>query len=414
MLKNYFKIAWKVLLRRKFFTFISLFGISFTLMVLMVATAMISHLFGPEAPESKTDRMLYVNRLKMIGDGYTMNTNPGYYVLDKYVLPLKTPQDVTVYTREYGYNAYVNNRKIELDVRFTDSNYWNVLDFNFIEGNPFTKGDVESIGRVAVINEATRQDYFGDKKALGEFIEIDRSKYKVVGVVDNVPATRMNTHADVWMPYTNLKEDYRQPMFGGSFEAIILAASPSDLPAIKQEFQAAFRNAPIVGPDASNYKEVFIHADTLVESYVRAIMRADGEVNLVLFFGWVSLGMLLFMLLPTVNLININISRIIERASEIGVRKAFGASSSTLVGQFLVENVILTFIGGFLGLLLAQGVLSLINSSGIIPHSSLAINLTIFAYSLVICLVFGIVSGVYPAYKMSRLHVVAALKGGER
>ena len=52
------------------------------------------------------------------------------------------------------------------------------------------------------------------------------------------------------------------------------------------------------------------------------------------------------MLLPAINLVNLNVSRILERASEIGVRKAFGASSRTLVGQFVVENVVLTLVGG--------------------------------------------------------------------
>src|SRR5256885_1583041 len=62
---------------------------------------------------------------------------------------------------------------------------------------------------------------------------------------------------------------------------------------------------------------------------------------------------LLFMALPTLNLVNLNVSRILERASEIGVRKAFGASSRALLGQFLVENVVLTLIGGALGLALS-------------------------------------------------------------
>ena len=414
MLKNYLKIAWKVLLRRKFFTFISLFGISFTLMVLMVITAMINDSLGPKNPETKLDRMLYVNRLKMTGEGYTMNTSPGYYFLDKYVRPLKTPQDVTLYTGSYTHNTYVNNRKLALDVRFTDNNFWNVLDFDFIEGDAFSKSDVESIGRVAVINEATRQNYFGSGKALGEHIEIDRTMYKVVGVVQNVSATRINTYADVWVPYTNLKEDYRQPKFGGSFEAIILASSPSEKEKIKEEFKQVTKNLSIPGPEAANYKDVWVNADTLTETYVRGIMRVDGEVNTSIFFMWIGVGMLFFMLLPTINLVNINISRIIERASEIGVRKAFGASSGTLVGQFLVENIILTLIGGALGLVLAQLALSLINSSGFIPHSDLYISPIVFGFSLLICLVFGILSGVYPAYKMSRLHVVAALKGGTR
>ena len=412
MLKNYFKIAWKVLLRRKFFTFISLFGISFTLMILMVTTAMINHLLGPEVPETEPERMLYVSRMKMTGDGYTMNANPGYYFLDKYVRPLKTPQDVTFFTRGYGYNAYINNRKLPLDLRYTDSNFWNVLNYDFIEGKPFGKSDVDGVGRVAVINEATRQNYFGGGSALGKYIEVDRTKFKVVGVVKNVPATRLYTYGDVWVPYTNIKEDYREPKFGGSFEAIILAHSSGDIPKIKQEFKQATKNLTIPGPDAANYKSVFVHADTLIETYIRGFTTAEGEINVALFFTWVIVGMLLFMLLPTINLVNINISRIIERASEIGVRKAFGASSGTLVGQFLVENMILTLIGGVLGLLLAQGALSFINSSGLIPYSKLAINLSIFVYSLLICIVFGILSGVYPAYKMSRLHVVAALKGG--
>ena len=65
--------------------------------------------------------------------------------------------------------------------------------------------------------------------------------------------------------------------------------------------------------------------------------------------GFLVMLALLFLLIPTVNLVNINISRIMERASEIGVRKAFGAPARTLVGQFLVENLLLTFVGGLSG-----------------------------------------------------------------
>ncbi|MER2999366.1 ABC transporter permease [Pontibacter populi] len=414
MLKNYLKIAWKVLQRRKFFTFISLFGISFTLMVLMVATSFADYILGPHMPEVKTDRMLYVNRLKVTGEGYTMNTNPGFYFLDKYVRPLKTPQDITIYSSEFAYNAYVDNRKLPLGVRFTDASLWNVLDFVFTEGGPFNKAEVESIARVAVITEATRENYFGEgKKAVGQYIEVDRTKYKVVGVVKNIAATRTNTYADVWVPYTNLKEDYRKPEFGGSFEAILLARSPEDMAVVKAEFYNVIKDVPI--PPTSNgvhFKNLQVHADTLVESFVRGVGRVDGEVNLLLFSMFVILGVLFFMLLPTINLVNINISRIMERTSEIGVRKAFGASSSTLVVQFLVENIILTLIGGLIGLVGAQGVLMLINDSGLIPYSDLSINPTIFVFSLLICIVFGILSGVYPAYKMSKLPAVAALKGG--
>ena len=122
--------------------------------------------------------------------------------------------------------------------------------------------------------------------------------------------------------------------------------------------------------------------------------------------------MILFMLLPTINLININVSRILERSSEIGIRKAFGASSRTLVGQFIVENLILTAIGGAIGFVGAILVLSTISSSGLIPYVWFEVNLRIFTYGMALILFFGVFSGVYPAWKMSRLNPVDALRGG--
>ena len=88
----------------------------------------------------------------------------------------------------------------------------------------------------------------------------------------------------------------------------------------------------------------------------------------------------LFMLLPAVNLINLNTSRIMERASEIGVRKAFGASSRTLVGQFVVENLVLTLVGALIALLVAALVLQAINGSGMIQAAQLHLNYRIFGW----------------------------------
>ena len=99
-----------------------------------------------------------------------------------------------------------------------------------------------------------------------------------------------------------------------------------------------------------------------------------------------------------------------ERSSEIGVRKAFGASGMTLVGQFIVENIILTFLGTIIAILLSFIILQVINNSELISNIHLTINLTVLFYSLIACLVFGLLSGVYPAWRMSRLQVVTALK----
>ena len=121
---------------------------------------------------------------------------------------------------------------------------------------------------------------------------------------------------------------------------------------------------------------------------------------------------LLFVLIPTVNLVNINISRIMERASEIGVRKAFGAPARTLVGQFLLENILLTLVGAAVGFGLSMLALGVIQQSGIVSYGHFTLNPRVFAWGVMLAIGFGLISGVYPAWRMSRLNPVDALKGG--
>jgi len=101
-------------------------------------------------------------------------------------------------------------------------------------------------------------------------------------------------------------------------------------------------------------------------------MAFGGETKSSNGFGYFVLAAtvfaLLFLLLPTLNLVNINTSRILERASEIGVRKAFGASSKTLVLQFIVENIILTLLGGLLAVIFSAVILKIFNSSDLLQN----------------------------------------------
>jgi putative ABC transport system permease protein len=86
----------------------------------------------------------------------------------------------------------------------------------------------------------------------------------------------------------------------------------------------------------------------------------------------------------------------------------------TLVSQFIVENLVLTLIGGAAGFVLSALVLRALTASGLIPYAHFALNYRVFAYGLGLALFFGFLSGVYPAWRMSRLHPVQALKGASR
>src|ERR1700712_4122936 len=107
MLKNYFKIAIAVLRRRKFFTFISLFGISFTLTILLVLTAFIDKVVGDNYPDKKRDRSLYVSRLSQVSKNSTSSGPPTFYFLTHYVGSLKTPVEIAISSGFGSTNTYV-------------------------------------------------------------------------------------------------------------------------------------------------------------------------------------------------------------------------------------------------------------------------------------------------------------------
>lgn len=409
MLKNYFKIAIAVLKRRKFFTFISLFGISFTLTILIVLTAFLDHLISPQYPDTKRNRALYINTaLRVHTKNQYFNNGPlSYYFLNKYVSSLKTPEKVAISSIFATSNTYVNNKKLEIDMKYTNAEFWDVQEFQFLEGRPYTAQEITNADHVAVISEKTKQDYFGDESAVGKYIETDNVQYRVTGVVKSVPITILFSYGNLYLPYTLSKTERNNTSFGGSYTAIILARSKADLPKIQEEFQQVIARIPLQGME---FDKLNCFADSYLASFTRTLLGKDESSGVNKFILSISIFALFFMLLPTLNLININISRIMERSSEIGVRKAFGASSRTLVYQFIVENLILTLIGGILGIVLSAVIIAILNNSQILPHVYLTINFTVLAWALLACLVFGLFSGVYPAWRMSRLQVVTALK----
>ena len=411
MLKNYIKMALKVLLRRKVFTCISLFTISFTLMVLMVATALFDHVFGSFPPETRADRTLLLYSLRGEHDdspSYRLQ-GPSYAFLERYVSPLTHAEKVSISYSVTTEATFRQGEKIESQLKYTDGEFWEILEFDFLEGRPYTVQEVEEGQRVAVINEATRRVFFGEGQAVGKYIELKERAFRVVGVVSNVPAFRLMPFADIWVPVSAQETDayLRYDSVFSGYQAMILARSAAEIPLIKEEFADVLTRVEYPNPDQVN--SISGGPTTLLEDTLNGIFSASMLTSRG-FIVLIGVLTLLFMLLPVVSLVNINTTRILERASEIGVRKAFGGSSLTLVGQFMVENVILTLLGGALGLVLTFLVLQMLGAGDIVQYAEFRMNHRIFLYGLVMTLVFGLISGVYPAWKMSRLHIVEALR----
>lgn len=410
MFRNYLLTAWKVFMRRKLFTAINLLCIVLTLVVLMVVTALLQNTFYPTGVEGKSERFL---QMIMIQSGHTnkgaqRRGTLGYKLIEQYLKPLKHAELVSAATFPQTVSVYQQDRVSSLQLRLTDAEYWKILDFTVLQGRLYNDDDVAQGRMVAVINQSTARQLFPGQTWLGQKFSAGGQVFSVIGVVRD--EMHVNAFSDIWVPVTSQpSSDYKNQIFGG-FMAMMMARSPEELPALKKEIMAAAKTVQYDDPNKFNLTRMW--GDSKLALFARTLLDDQTEEGgaAKLLAGIVTL-MLLFMALPALNLINLNVGRIMERSSEIGVRKAFGATSRQLVGQLVMENVLLCLIGGAIGLALAAAVLWWLEGSGLIPYLQVHLNLAVFGCGLLITLAFGLLSGVIPAWKMSRLAPVYALKG---
>lgn len=440
MIKNYFKLALKVLGRNKFFTGISLFGISFTLLILMLITAMYDSQFGQNPPFTQKDRMVLIDYLKlelMVPDtSYLIDSNlvegqmtydstmtigetsrststssVGYYFMDQFMRNIERVETYTFLNEGSSFDVFLNNTKLSVNAIFADAAYWQVFDFPFLEGQAFSTAQVENASYVAVITSMLAKKYFGrESGVLGEEILLGDKTYKVIGVVARSQANHPYVMSDAYIPLSTMEaSELDSKEYLGGINGVYLAQTPADKKMIQEELTQRAANSPIVDPDRYNKHSVrpLLFNEYLASQLIDQEHPEKGLFYLRLIFGTL---LLFFILLPTLNLINLNVSRIMERSSEIGVRKAFGAHSGTILYQFVFENIILTFIGGAIGLVLALVLIYIINDSQVLPDMTLAFNGRIFGISIFLCLAFGILSGFLPAWRVSRLQIANALK----
>lgn len=440
MFKNYFKLAIKVLGRRRFFTFVSLFGISFTLMILMLIMAFLDTELGANAPMSQADRMVFADRLEMQKQYYdtlwTLDSSlvdgqmqidtsgfelesdgssnsissVGYRVFNELLSEIPEAENMTFMYHE-TYDVFHNGKKLPMGALHTTASYWDILDFEFVAGRPFQAAEDEQAKSVLVITDHMAKQYFGTTDGvIGRTLSLSGRQYEVLGLVARSRSSSSFTQADIFLPlHTGSSQKIDPKGLQGACHAIYLAPTAKQQTALRDALDYAGRQLPI--PPDQDYDEVRLYVFTPWEKYAYDIFGEEDTAKGLLRFRLVLFGMLgFFILIPTLNLINLNLSRMMERAAEIGVRKSFGASSSHILGQFLFENIVVTLLGGCIGLILAFGLIFLINSSQVLPNTELAFNWRVFAYSFLLCLFFGLLSGLLPAWRMSRLPVVQGLQ----
>ena len=443
MIKNYLLLSLKVLRRKPFYTFISLFGISFTLMILMLITSMGDAVFGANAPMSDVDRMVFVPMVEQFKIQYdttytvdtifmdngamrydsVMNTkevgksmNNGYmsYALgDKHLRHLEAAEKTSLFGPDHEIDGYLDGRKVNFSASYTDPAYWDIFDFNFLHGQHYGPEDYEQGSKVAIIREDAAREYFGvaDATVLGQEVEVGRDRFRVIGVVAQPLKDDDFIGGDLFMPTTaggsrimGAPGDIR-----GGFAMAFVAKSSAERAALMRELDFVAKNFTL--PADSYFNELKIYNGTAVQNFARNTIGGEDMSDSVLYL-FIPIGILLalFIILPLLNLVNLNTSRVYERQSEIAVRKAFGADSRNILYQFILENLVLTAIGGVIGLVLAYGVVQYINANDLLGWVRLSFSPTVFFYAILIIFIFGLLSGLLPAYRMSRTNIAGSLR----
>lgn len=441
MISNYIKLAWRLLGRKKFFTAISLFGISFTLGILMVILSFLQSEMGTQKPMSKKDDYVLVQNLRLqtvlydtltavdtiIENGIALydttydyekrgtmmwNSSMNNGIVEDYLTDMSTIESMALFCNE-EYDVYVNGVKSTLNTLYGSPAYFDVFDHDLLEGRLLDETDLKNASQVAVISTKAAEIYFGTQSnVVGKELMVDGKTFKVIGLYPHKGKIQEFVSPHLVLPYTILNEDDQSTFYHGPFGVILTKKANNTFKEVKTEIAERAKTIPLDHPsNRAGYNEVLFKPKTYDEMIAEEIYWDDDPEKSYNIMKWVLLSLLAFFtLLPTLNLINLNVSRIMDRSSEIGVRKAFGAHQGNILSQFVIENTLQTIIGGAIGLVLALLVINTINSGGALGDAQLALSPKFFIYSFIVTLIFGVLSGLLPAYRMSKLQIINALK----
>ena len=406
MFKNYLKLTLKVLMRRKMISFINLFGICFTLTILLAATTIYTLMVVSNPIQKNLSNTLILNQVTFRDkEKQSMSSGPAMpYFIEKCVSPLKSEVKYISFCSAHCNAAtiYLNNQRIDIDTRETDENYWKISSFTFIEGRPYDLEEIRTNPQTIVLCKSLKDRIFGEISVLGKTLKLNNKNYKIIGVVNDVPAIYKSAYAQVWYPYNyaSYVSQVKDKNFNSwMYQVQIETKTRGSFDAVRNQ-----EVAKLTPP------ERFKQTEAELESSSQFVFKSLNDRN-----QWQTIliaFILLFSLLPLLNLTNLTVSRIFERSSEIGVRKAFGATKRQMAMQFVYENVLITCLGGIFGFIGAWLLLKGIDASGLIQLGNVNFSFRVFAYGFLVILVFGIISGFYPALKMSKLQIVNSLKGG--
>lgn len=275
--------------------------------------------------------------------------------------------------------------------------YADVRKLTLSSGNFISSTDLQNISKVAVLGSQVVTDLFGDgNNPVGQTIRINKQSFRVIGITQSKGGSGFNNQDDViYIPLSTAQKQ----IFGVDYlSTIALEAKSSELMTAAQNEIGYFLL------DRHKLSDP-VNADFMIMSQ-NDILNTASQVTgtfTTLLGGIAAISLLV----GGIGIMNIMLVTVTERTREIGLRKALGAQKKTIITQFLVESVILTFFGGIIGMLIGIATSYLLSKLLSFPH---AVSLSSILLAMGVSGAIGIIFGWYPAQRAARLQPIEALR----
>ena len=423
MIKRYIKQTWAMLRQHKLFGALYILGTAIPIAMTMIVITFQYIRVGSIYPEEHRDEVWITNRTHS-----QSTTGPiGLWVVKEWFYPMKGVQAVTAFGNNGEGKVLLPDSKASLQVqsKITDPGFFKVFDFDFLAGKPFTEADLANGNFRAVITASLSRRLFGTEQAVGKTFALNQIRFTVAGVVRDVSALTPLTHAQVYVPYSCFQKEEnvmsRDNLMGPFIVCMrIPSGGGAAVQAYIEERNRLFQQMHQI--KAPNYSYVHPPCPLWKYNVNNQSMDQDDNVSkaLRLFGGLV----LVFLLVPALNLSGMISSRMEGRLPEMGIYKAFGATRRYLLGQVLGENLVLTLLGGLVGLLLAWSVLVwgrswiynfifpgiyLWNGPDVLVTVEMLFSPWVFLSAFLICVVLNVASALIPAWNSLRSEIVYSL-----
>jgi len=404
MFKNYFKTAWRNLIKNKVSSFINIIGLSVGLATSIIIMLVVVNEFSYNKFNTNLKDIYLLMKNQKQADGIST----GDATAGPMAATFRNEMPETKYASRV---AYFDNQVINADNKvvyesgiYAEPDIFNIMTFPAIEGNPVTA--LQNPNSV-VITASTAKKLFGNKNALGKVITLNaKNSFKVGAIVRDIPSNS-TIKFDMVYPFSFYakENDWLNKWDDNRIQTWVQLKPSSNLSLLDNKLTKLLQTR-------SNDKTVslFLYPLTDLKLYGRFNNgKADGgDIDIVILL--ICLGVFVT-LIACINFMNIATARSESRSREVGVRKVLGASKKNIIYQFMSEAMLITFIALALGMFLADIALPVFNQFANENISFHFFDYRIWLLLISIGLITGFIAGSYPAFFLSRFKTIKVLKG---